>query len=846
MRLHWGAWVQECAHLQSEMQLVQEEVDALATENEALRERQSNIEREADLAAELLLAGEGHSDMSATALVKEALAHRGGSSLTATALVRDALAQHVRGGVGSVSTVRGAPSLDVLLQSWKGSPATTVSPSVSPAAPRLVSFVYGVDKAAHATMASATGEGKGDGGEGANAASRQLAAENTSLHSQLVEMQGKVGLIQGQLDTALAEREELLQRTKKIEQAADRDIDTNLRISISEANRRVAEVQMQLTSAVAERDEARRVCTDLKAMMGDVLQRQSADMQQQSTQSLAEYQRLKKEADEGSRVLQQELEIFRRQCQAMQADNAALLQWKQTHETDRERNRRYDREVERGRSAEVQQEIDDLHKTNSGLRLERTNLLKERQALLLRSDRLALERENANTEIERLKCKVEELEAKHAAACEQLTLHCDKFDGMLLQAREAWQRQLDDADQTQCKLQDQSASQLDRDRERAELCRNIQRLRECNRLVILELEDTRERLLDERRRRHAAEYTAVAAQGHRRGAAADVSVGTQTIERSLQAAATLVLPPVEETPGKAQRAFRRLPAPEDTMSASQFQKLLNGCVTNLSAGHTRFDDKEEECEQEHHAQERDNYDDAGAHSEGQEEDEETGNAQEGNEVGGREGKRMLSAPSAHPSLPLPGEDAHAAAQHLSATSHSNPRTRSPSPEPQWFEPAGLQASALNGRWAGGAGQYGRGADSRLDYGTPQHHTDFSVMNLSNAAIRQLSREPEEKLKDTSVSVIGLSRSAVREASMPPDVTPNSASLHQPRWQRSNTWQHPVSALRQEMEINIKPRQKNSKALRQGPQSASRPVADRKPLSVLSRSDINGIHALRGV
>jgi len=68
-------------------------------------------------------------------------------------------------------------------------------------------------------------------------------------------------------------------------------------------------------------------------------------------------------------------------------------------------------------------------------------------------------------------------------------------------------------------------------------CKNV-------RLVILELEDTCEHLLDEHRCRHAAQYTAVAAQGHQQGAAADVSAGTQTIERSLQAATKLVLPPI--------------------------------------------------------------------------------------------------------------------------------------------------------------------------------------------------------------------------------------------------------------------------------------------------------------
>ena len=72
------------------------------------------------------------------------------------------------------------------------------------------------------------------------------------------------------------------------------------------------------------------------------------------------------------------------------------------------------------------------------------------------------------------------LAATEVAAVPALTIsHCDKFDGMLLQVVEAWQRQLDDTNQTQCKLQDQSASELNRDRERAQLCRNIQRLREC-------------------------------------------------------------------------------------------------------------------------------------------------------------------------------------------------------------------------------------------------------------------------------------------------------------------------------------------------------------------------------
>lgn len=200
------------------------------------------------------------------------------------------------------------------------------------------------------------------------------------------------------------------------------------------------------------------------------------------------------------------------------------------------------------------------------------------------------------------------------------------------------------------------------------------------------------------------------------------------------------------------------------------------------------------------------------------------------------------------------------APHQSTSLHSRSRTRSPSPEPQWSEPAGLQASALNGKWDGRGPPYGGAAATRLEQVTPQQqrqrHLDTSVMNLSNAAVRQLSRAPEDASPQAKsrthqdTSVIGLSRSAVREASAPPQAPlPMSTSMYQARrhaWSPSqHAHRHPVSALREE--VNIVPRQNNktiSKPASQGLQSASRPRADRKPLSALSRSDMNGIHALR--
>jgi F0F1-type ATP synthase membrane subunit b/b' len=59
----------------------------LQEEVENLRQRQSDIEREADMAAELLLQAES-GDLSATALVKEALANRSDTAQSATARVR--------------------------------------------------------------------------------------------------------------------------------------------------------------------------------------------------------------------------------------------------------------------------------------------------------------------------------------------------------------------------------------------------------------------------------------------------------------------------------------------------------------------------------------------------------------------------------------------------------------------------------------------------------------------------------------------------------------------------------------------------------------------------------------
>jgi hypothetical protein len=541
----------DCARLEAEVLRMQDELDAL-------REKQCDIDREADMVAELLLQYETSTNLSATALVKEALAHRDATSLSATALVRDALSHHVKEGRDVAP--RNTDLVDLLresIRSMKNSPArggggegggdlaSCKSAATSPVPPRTVSFAHGVDQAGCAGSGSVSAEGKSCARLSAPAA--ELSRENSALQKQVEAMKRKVSDIQEELDAAVREREEIHAKIRNIELAADRDIDTNLRISISEANRRVAEVQAQLASATAERDEARRVMQDLKDMMGDVLQRHSQDMQQQHAQFAAENQRHKKDADELAASLRHEVEALRRRVEALQAQNNELQQWKDSCERNRDSS-------QAGKITEALKEAEEIRQSNSNLRVERTNLLTERQALMLRSERLALERENAHAEIERLKSKVDDLEAKHAAAREQLTSHCNRFDGMLLQARKVWQCQLDEAEQQQ--IQGRGKSSEGCDVERAELLQNIQRLRECNRLLILELEDTRSRLLDERRRRHAAECTAVSATSASQVAAAAAAAAvaghghTGTSKSTTRKGIKLLMPPVEDTPSK--------------------------------------------------------------------------------------------------------------------------------------------------------------------------------------------------------------------------------------------------------------------------------------------------------
>jgi len=819
----------ECARLESEILRMQDEMDAL-------REKQRDFDREADMAAELLLQYEASTNLSATALVKEALAHREGASLSATALVRDALSHHVK--EGGDAGPRKTASLDLLresIRSIRESPArdsSSKSAATSPVPPRTVSFANGVEKAGGTASDGVRADGKPCARQ--SAAADELCRDNDQLQKQLEAMKRKVSDVQAELDAAVRERQELLSRIRSIEQAADRDIDTNLRISISEANRRVAEVHAQLASATAERDEARRVTQDLKSMVGDVLQRQSHDTQQQQAQFAAENQRIKKEADEVACSLRHEVEALRHRMEALQAENNALLRWRESGEKNREHE-------QAEKISEAQKEAEELRQANSSLRVERTNLLKENQALLLRSERLALERENANAEIERLKGKVDELEAKHAAAREQLTSHCNRFDGMLLQARKAWQCQLDEAEQRQ--HQGRRSSPREYDVERVELEQNIQRLRECNRLLILELEDTRERLLEERRRRHAAECTAVSAAAAaqvaagaaaaaaagcgRSGEGEDVAPATGT-NRSSSRTGIQLLPPVEDTPAKVAPTVSGNVASEYTSTGDQLQDLINGCggSDSIRGYENQVSASLEHQEQDfRHAQRGDPRRNEHLSHDG----EAQGKVGAEDVRGQQRGDDMFASP--HPMLPLRGQVARATAPHP-VCARSRSQTRSPSPEPQWSEPAGLMAS--NVKHTGG---------------------DASIMNLSRAAVRQLSCAPEEVQMSPQPrpdaacsraaqdsSVIGMSRSAMREVSVPREE-------HPPRPVYADAPVHSDADRRREQHMHIGMRQTSKVMSKGAQQSASRPRSERKPLSTMTRSDINAhmtAHALRGV
>jgi hypothetical protein len=83
----------ECSRLRAEVEALEEQVATL-------KQRQMEIEREAEVLAELLLQAEaeGAAHLSATALVKEALANKSAGAISATARVRDALAHHMKCG----------------------------------------------------------------------------------------------------------------------------------------------------------------------------------------------------------------------------------------------------------------------------------------------------------------------------------------------------------------------------------------------------------------------------------------------------------------------------------------------------------------------------------------------------------------------------------------------------------------------------------------------------------------------------------------------------------------------------------------------------------------------------
>ena len=468
--------LQECTRLEGAVELLREEVTTL-------KSRQYDIEREAEMVANMLVQAEHNSDLSATRLVEEALANcavRGSvdGALTATALVRDALAHHAKDSNGG--QIGRSPSMNSRTSGNNGLPASSLSPcslAHSPAAPRVVSFAYDVAKLEDAGVAGAGATTGNDAGSAAE--NRQLAAENHGLREELKAMTGKLQEMEGQLSEAAIARASLEAKAKQIEEAADRDIDTNLRISIGEANRRVSQVQGQLTAAVAERDEARRVSQDLKAMLGEVLQRQSADAQQHYERENAERERMRKQAEDSLRLHGNELDLLRRRTEALQAENAALHMWKEGCDNDRERTRHANHKHAE-REAHAQQQ------TIASLRAERADLEKERQALLLKSERLADECERAKAELAALRRTLEELEDQHASACDELAQQSQRLNEVLAQQQHE-QRLGGQARDGQDAAYSLSAKG------------DIVRLRECNRLLILELEDTRQRLLAGRR-----------------------------------------------------------------------------------------------------------------------------------------------------------------------------------------------------------------------------------------------------------------------------------------------------------------------------------------------------------
>ena len=669
----------ECARLKEECARLQSAVMRLEDEAVLMQAKHADLENEADMVAELLLKVEGSSELSATQLVQEALAKcEQGAVLSATGLVRDALAQHVKSDPGAGLTTTSPVDLTPSSLTARLPPAAPMTPTTPT---RVVSFANDTDNAPPRDGAQVGT--RGEGGIGQSAALRaQLATvldEKAELEAHIEEMQKHLAEMHTQTQAALQEREQALQdMAKKIEQAANRDIDTNLRIAISDANRRVAHVQMQLAAAVAERDEARRVSHDLNT-------------------TLASFGAAQKDAEE-------------------------------------------------------------LLTTIHGLRAERGNLLDEARW--------------SAREIARLRGDVDELEGKYSAAQAKLAAHAAQFDDML--RLESWQRHLDVAGQAQ------------HDSDSA-----VQRLRECNRLLILELEETRERLRDERRRRYVAECAAVSAGAAAQSvtftaASADSLGGADTVDSAVDPSAAefasrpapkLVLPPV--TP-KTHETKVCLPAPDDLGSPLHGQGLLKGHGLHHDEGQGQ-----EEAEQVFSQ-------DAGALIEG------------------------THVPATAPLAASQGE--------------------SPSPEPQWSTPEGLRASRVIGRSSAAANHHkGGGGGNRCEWVEESSYI---------AQAREETGLGGSEERETS----GATRYAATTAATPTlTVVSDDFSAAHTHLHRTETPKSLAVSARKEKARDM-PRQQGKKGLesRGGtvlrPQSAS-PVKfaggrRKKPLAALTRSSVN--------
>lgn len=287
------------------------------------------------------------------------------------------------------------------------------------------------------------------------------------------------------------------------------------------------------------------------------------------------------------------------------------------------------------------------------------------------------------------------------------------------------------------------------------------------------------------------------------------------------------------------------------MTVSQFQMLLSGCVSKHSEGAAGSEeDVVQGTRQEGERQ------DAQRHSSSA-----VGQTCHADEACGV-GEDVFASPTAHPSLPLWGQVARATAPHPLPSSRLRSRTCSPSPEPQWYEPAGLQASHARVK-----------RRDIAEASSPQqpHLADASVMNLSHAAVRHLSCAPEEEAAASpqpahadargadvdaarDISVIGMSRSAMREVSVPRDEQAPPPPASSSWLQRFANHDAPRDAAEGYTEQQITPfglsRQRaNAKSASKaaGPPLAasSRARGDRRPLSTMSKSDINA-YALRVV